>query len=131
MAAPALAAITSAACTAEKEATAFLVLGAEEATDFAAIAARIIPTTDTPGAAEAGVIHFFDNAFADAMSEQHADAQNGLAEFTVFLADIGEWGEMNEVYKTFFPNKPARSAVGVSGIGLDGRVEIECIAVIR
>ncbi|MEM7283082.1 MAG: Rid family hydrolase, partial [Pseudomonadota bacterium] len=32
---------------------------------------------------------------------------------TVFLADIGEWAAMNEVYVTFFPNnKPARSALG-------------------
>lgn len=49
---------------------------------------------------------------------------------TVFLADISEWGAMNEVYKTFFPNRPARSAVGVSGLALGARVEIECIAVV-
>ena len=48
---------------------------------------------------------------------------------TVFLADMAEWGAMNEVYKTFFPNPPARSAFGASGIALDARVEIECIAV--
>ncbi|MCH8117547.1 MAG: RidA family protein [Proteobacteria bacterium] len=49
---------------------------------------------------------------------------------TVFLADIQEWGAMNEVYRTFFPNPPARSALGVSGLALDSRVEIECIAVV-
>jgi 2-iminobutanoate/2-iminopropanoate deaminase len=38
---------------------------------------------------------------------------------------------MNAVYTTFFPNKPARTALGVSGVALDARVEIECIAVIR
>jgi enamine deaminase RidA (YjgF/YER057c/UK114 family) len=37
---------------------------------------------------------------------------------------------MNEVYTTFFPNKPARSALGVSGLALGARTEIECIAVI-
>jgi 2-iminobutanoate/2-iminopropanoate deaminase len=37
---------------------------------------------------------------------------------------------MNEVYKTYFPNKPARSALGSSGLALDARVEIECIAVV-
>jgi reactive intermediate/imine deaminase len=49
---------------------------------------------------------------------------------TVFLADIEEWGAMNEVYITYFPNKPARSAVGNIGLGLDARIEIECMAVI-
>jgi len=47
---------------------------------------------------------------------------------TVFLADIAEWAKMNEIYVQFFPgNKPARSAFGVSGIALAGRVEIECM----
>ena len=49
---------------------------------------------------------------------------------TVFLADMAEWGAMNEVYTTFFPNKPARSALGASGLALNARTEIECIAVI-
>jgi len=49
---------------------------------------------------------------------------------TVFLADMAEWGAMNEVYTTFFTkHKPARSAVGVNGLARSGRVEIECIAV--
>ena len=50
---------------------------------------------------------------------------------TVFLAEMAEWGAMNEVYKTFFPNPPARSAFGAGGIALDARVEIECIAVVN
>ena len=49
---------------------------------------------------------------------------------TVFLADMAEWGAMNEVYRTYFENPPARSALGVSGLALDARVEIECIAVV-
>lgn len=50
---------------------------------------------------------------------------------TVFLADMKEWEAMNEVYKTYFSNGryPARSAFGASGLALNGRVEIECIAV--
>jgi reactive intermediate/imine deaminase len=49
---------------------------------------------------------------------------------TVFLADMREWAAMNEVYVTFFPagRRPARTAAGASGLALDGRVEIECIA---
>ena len=50
---------------------------------------------------------------------------------TVFLADMSEWGAMNEVYVTFFAagKLPARSALGANGLALGGRVEIECIAV--
>ncbi len=49
---------------------------------------------------------------------------------TVFLADMKEWDAMNEVYKTYFSNGrfPARSAMGVNGLALNARVEIECIA---
>jgi reactive intermediate/imine deaminase len=48
---------------------------------------------------------------------------------TVFLADIGEYGAMNEVYASFFPNDPpARSTVAGSGLALGARVEIECMA---
>ena len=49
---------------------------------------------------------------------------------TVFLADMAEWGAMNEVYKEYLPNKPARSALGTSGLALGARTEIECIAVV-
>jgi reactive intermediate/imine deaminase len=48
---------------------------------------------------------------------------------TVFMADMKEWDAMNEVYTTFFPNhKPARSALGSTGLALNARVEIECLA---
>jgi enamine deaminase RidA (YjgF/YER057c/UK114 family) len=50
---------------------------------------------------------------------------------TVMLADIAEWGAMNEVYREFFPPPaPARSALGASGLALGSRVEIECIAIV-
>ncbi len=48
---------------------------------------------------------------------------------TVFLADMGEFGAMNEVYARYFPeNPPARSTVQVSRLPRDVRVEIEAIA---
>lgn len=94
---PVLTAITAAACTAEQESAAFLVLDTAEAVDYAAIAARLIPTTDTPGATEAGVIHFFDNAFADAMSAQHADARAGLADFNAALAEAPYSGRFDQL----------------------------------
>ena len=68
--APGIAAISQAACSARDQGMAFETLGPSEARDFAAIAARILPTTDTPGATEAGVIHFIDRAFGAEMGEQ-------------------------------------------------------------
>ncbi len=84
--APSLLAITQAACTAKDEAATYKVLGEQEAADFAAIAARIIPTTETPGATEAGVIYFFDNAFAAEMSWALDDMRAGLASLNATLA---------------------------------------------
>ena len=88
---PGIAAISQAACSARDEGAAFAVLSSGEARDFAAIAARIIPTTDTPGATEAGVIHFIDRAFAAEMSGQLDAARNGLEAFNNALtAEHGE-----------------------------------------
>ncbi len=61
--------------------------------------------------------------------ETFGSSMDDVVKCTVFLADIGEWAAMNEVYVTYFDNKPARSAMGVSGLALGARVEIECIAV--
>jgi 2-iminobutanoate/2-iminopropanoate deaminase len=48
---------------------------------------------------------------------------------TVFLADMGEFAQMNAVYAEFFPEAPpARSTVEVAALPLGGRVEIEAIA---
>ncbi|MGH7183372.1 MAG: RidA family protein [Nitrospiraceae bacterium] len=52
-----------------------------------------------------------------------------LVKCTVMLADISEWAAFNEVYNTFFSGQyPARSALGVNGLVLGARVEVECIA---
>ena len=48
---------------------------------------------------------------------------------TVFLADMADFAEMNEVYASFFEGVcPARSAVAVKTLPKEARVEIECIA---
>ena len=48
---------------------------------------------------------------------------------TVFLADMSEFGPMNEVYGRFFGEvPPARSTVEVSRLPKDVRVEIDVIA---
>jgi reactive intermediate/imine deaminase len=62
--------------------------------------------------------------------EQFGSSMDRVVKCTVFLADMAEWEAMNEVYRTYFENPPARSALGASGLALNGRVEIECIAVV-
>ncbi len=50
---------------------------------------------------------------------------------TVFLADMGEFAAMNEVYaRHFVDNKPARATVQAARLPRDARVEIDCIAVL-
>ena len=62
--------------------------------------------------------------------ERHGSSLDRVFKCTVMLADMSEWGAMNEVYVTFFrkDRMPARSAFGVSGLALGARVEIECWA---
>jgi 2-iminobutanoate/2-iminopropanoate deaminase len=63
--------------------------------------------------------------------EANGATMDDVIKCTVFLADFAEWGAMNEVYAPYFQkHRPARSAVAVSGMAGDARVEIECMAVI-
>ena len=48
---------------------------------------------------------------------------------TVFLADMGDFAAMNEVYASFFTEPfPARNAVAVKTLPKGALVEVECIA---
>ena len=50
---------------------------------------------------------------------------------TVFLADMKDFVEMNEVYATFFSAEPpARATVAALGLPRDARVEIEAVALV-
>ena len=55
---------------------------------------------------------------------------DNVVKTTVFLADMNDFVEMNEVYSRFFvDNKPARATVQAARLPRDARVEIDCIAV--
>ncbi|REJ78977.1 MAG: RidA family protein [Acidobacteria bacterium] len=50
---------------------------------------------------------------------------------TVFLSDMANFAEMNEVYARHFDEtKPARATVAAAGLPKGAKVEIECVAVI-
>ena len=64
--------------------------------------------------------------------EKYGSSLEHVIKVTVMLADMSEWAEMNKVYVEYFSRKlPARSSFGTSGLALGGRVEIECIAVLK
>ena len=65
--------------------------------------------------------------------ESNGSSMDHVIKCTVMLADIQERDAMSAVYVTFFKKErmPARSAFGTSGLALNGRVEIECMAVVK
>ena len=48
---------------------------------------------------------------------------------TIFLANMNDFNEVNEVYGEYFSHKPARSTVAVKTLPKNALVEIECIAI--
>lgn len=95
VAAPSLAAVVQAACSAKSGEAAFKVLSKSEVADITAIAARIIPTTDTPGATEAGVIYFFDNALAMEMSDQVEGIREGLRQLNAAIPGADSFADLS------------------------------------
>jgi 2-iminobutanoate/2-iminopropanoate deaminase len=50
---------------------------------------------------------------------------------TLFLKDIGNFNQVNEVYANYFPSSPpARSTVEVAKLPRDTDIEIEAIALV-
>ena len=47
---------------------------------------------------------------------------------TVFLTDLSHFAQVNEIFNDFFPdNPPARSAVQVSALPMNARIEIDAV----
>ena len=66
---------------------------------------------------------------AQAILQESGLTLSHVVKTTVFLADMGDFAAMNEVYAEFFtPPFPARSAVAVKTLPKGALVEIECIA---
>ena len=64
-----------------------------------------------------------------AVLEEAGTAMNRVVKTTVFLADMGDFADMNSVYAEFFSTPyPARSAVAVKTLPKGALVEIEVVA---
>lgn len=90
-------------------------------------------TVPGEGLVEGGIIPETEQTMrniGDAL-ERYGSSLDEVVKCTVFLADIADFQDMTRTYREFFPNnRPARSALGVGGLVLDARVEIECIATV-
>lgn len=79
-----------------------------------------------------GVAEQAERALANlgAILEAAGSGMDGIVKTTVYLADIGDWPAVNEVYARHVPEPfPARSAFAVKDLPKGARVEIEAVAV--
>jgi len=56
-----------------------------------------------------------------------------VVKVTILLADIADWGRVNEIYKTYFRDStyyPSRTAYQAAALPMGARVEIEAIAIV-
>jgi reactive intermediate/imine deaminase len=82
------------------------------------------------GGLEAETKQTLDNI--KAIVERAGTSMARVVKCTLMLADMRDWPAVNQIYATYFPGpKPARSAFGATGLALNARVEIECIADVR
>ena len=64
-----------------------------------------------------------------AVLEAAGSSLDRVVKTTVFLADMGDFQEMNEVYARHFgEHRPARAAVQAAALPKGSGVEIECVA---
>ena len=63
--------------------------------------------------------------------ESQGLGMENVVKSTIFLKDIANFNQVNEVYATYFPSSPpARSTVEVTKLPRDADIEIEALAII-
>ena len=64
--------------------------------------------------------------------ERNGSSLDQVVKCTAMLADIQDWGAMNQVYVTYFrKHLPARSAFATTGLVMGARIELECWATLQ
>ena len=83
-----------------------------------------------PGGIEAETERIFERI--EATLAQHGLGIDDVFKCTVMLADMSEWPAFNKIYASYFEEGkyPTRSAMGVNGLALGARVEMEVWAYI-
>ena len=66
----------------------------------------------------------------DAVLKQAGLSMENVAKTTVYVTDLNDFPEINNIYAEFFdPRKPARATVQVARLPMDGLIEIDAIAI--
>lgn len=64
--------------------------------------------------------------------EEAGSDLNSVVKATIFISDMNEFQQINEVYGSYFnEHQPARSCVGVSRLPKDVKVEIELVGKVK
>jgi len=64
-----------------------------------------------------------------AVLSQHDLSMTQVVKATVILSDINDFAVFNEIYKSYFPQKPARTTFAAAALARDAKIEIEVVAV--
>lgn len=90
-----------------------------------------IPLTPAGELVEGTIVDQAHQVFANlqAVLAEAGSSLEGVIKTTVFIKDMNDFAELNEVYASYFgDHKPARSTVEVARLPKDAKVEIEVIA---
>ena len=94
-----------------------------------------IPLDPSTGAMVGGGIEVETRRVLDnlkAILESQGLGMDSVVKTTIFLADMGDFAKVNEVYGGYFgETPPARSTIQVGALPKNARIEIEAVAVRR
>lgn len=82
---------------------------------------------------EGGIVEQTVRVFENlkAVLEACGSSLEQVVKVNVYMKDLSEFGQMNEVYGRYFTaNAPARATVEVARLPRDVRVEIDCVALV-
>lgn len=83
-----------------------------------------------PGGIEAEVRQAIENIEA-ILNEGYGLGLSDVVKCTAMLADMHDWPRYNKVYLEFFSEPlPVRSSFGSTGLALNARIELECMAAV-
>jgi 2-iminobutanoate/2-iminopropanoate deaminase len=102
--------------------------------DFLFVSGQIPLNPATGTLVEGGIREQTDRVLQnlDAILSAAGSSMASVVKTTVYLKDMAEFSEMNEVYGRFFPAPaPARATIQAARLPRDVRVEIDLVAYVR